>query len=249
MKTDWPTKKIRRNMKKKSKIQKGDILKTALEIAPFTAQLLGPEIVSNPLTVVVKVGQVIATHFLRKFSSEYNAKIDNHELKSREFATEKPALIFADLLRIIDEGKIDEERFKAMKSIFFSSIAKDATEDGEVLAYQLMQTCKKLSSAEILILTGTYAVVKNTGRQLARGSEWGSNSSVGYWAQVVSEKIGHNLPELVLQHEANLIDLKLITGHRYKTNKVATDDLYQPSPYFRLTPLGYKLCEFMTKYE
>ncbi|MDP3948887.1 MAG: hypothetical protein Q8Q17_02985 [bacterium] len=195
------------------------------------------------------VQAVIKGNLLTQLGKEIEKYREEGKIKEDYLENDINRASFKELLKFIDEEAPDEIRFKAIKSIFFLLIAINTTEDEEILAYQLMQTCKKLSSAEILILTGTYAVVKNTGKQLARGVEWGSNSSVGYWAQVVSEKIGHNLPELVLQHEANLIDLKLITAYRYKTNKVAADDLYQPSPYFRLTPLGYKLCEFMKKYE
>ena len=47
----------------KNQIKKESIVKTALEVAPLTVQLLDPEIISNPLAVVAKVGQAIIAHF------------------------------------------------------------------------------------------------------------------------------------------------------------------------------------------
>ena len=187
--------------------------------------------------------------FFTKFSSEYKEKIKNGELKNGNFATEKPALMFADLLKIINEGKIDEERFKAIKSIFFYSVSKDSTENDEMLAYELMKICKDLSSMEILILSANYAVVNNTGRPLAGGIEWGSNRGVNYWAQIISEKIGHNLPEFVLQFENHLMNLQLISLRQFVQSNTELPEHFMSTPHFRLTPLGYKFCEFMTKYE
>ena len=66
-------------MKEKNKIQKGNIAITALEMAPFLTQLLDPEIISNPSLVITKVGQVIATHFLSEFFSEYKEKVNSHD--------------------------------------------------------------------------------------------------------------------------------------------------------------------------
>lgn len=236
-------------MQQKNKIEKGSAVKTALEIAPLAMQLFDPEITSNPLLVVTKVGQAIAAYFLARFSSEYKTRIDGNELKSGDFFTEKPVLIFTELLKIIDEGKIDAERFRAMKSVFFSCVEKQVGKEQEEVAYLLFQTAKQLSSAEILILSANYQIVKNTGRQLVKGVEWGSNRIVNYWAQSISEKIGHNLPELVLQHENNLMNLKLITDRKYMRNNTEISKDFHSSPYFRLTSFGYKLCELLTKYE
>ena len=79
---------------RKNKIQKGNIAITALEMAPFLTQLLDPEIISNPSLVITKVGQVIATHFLSEFFSEYKEKVNRHDLKSGGFATKNPHLFF-----------------------------------------------------------------------------------------------------------------------------------------------------------
>ena len=230
-------------------MKKENIIKTALEIVPLAVQLLDPEIITNPSSVIAKTGQAITTYFLTKFSSEYKSKVDSHELKNSDFATEKPLLILTDLLRIIDEGKIDQERFKAMKSIFYFATQKKADQSQEEIAYSLFQTAKQLSSEEFLILSANYAVVKNTGRLLSKGVEWGSNRVVNYWAKIISEKIGHNLPELILQSENHLVNLQLISPRQFVQNNMELPVHFNSTPYFRLTALGYKLCEFMTKYE
>lgn len=131
-----------------------------------------------------------------------------------------------------------------MKSIFFSSV--DGGDDA--LAYELIQICKKLSSMEILILSANYNVVKGTSKSTAKGIEWGANRVVGCWAQIISEQVGHNLSEVVLRYEDHLIEIKLISDLDRK-DKTIVSNTFIPTSYFRLTPLGYKLCEFITKYD
>lgn len=230
-------------------MDKKSIVKTALEIAPLAIPLFDPEIASNPLSVIAKAGQAIATHFLAKFSSEYKTKVDKCELKSKDFTTEKPALIFTDLLKTIDEGRIDEERFKAMKSIFYIATEKNAGREQEEMTYRLFQIAKQLSSEEIFILSANYNVVKGTSKPTQKGIEWGATRDIGYWAQIIAEQIGHNLPEIVMQYEEHLIGLKLISDRHYPIEKTRVTQHFEATSYFRLTVLGYRLCEFITKYE
>lgn len=53
---------------------KKDIVETSIEATPFLLSLLDPEIVSNPSLVVTKVLTDLATHFIRKFSSQYKKR-------------------------------------------------------------------------------------------------------------------------------------------------------------------------------
>ena len=180
---------------------------------------------------------------------EINKYVEEGKIKEDYFATNLNQQTLSELLKFIDTEVPDEERFKAIKSIFFASVSKDSAENDEILAYELIKICKDLSSMEILILSANYAVVNNTGRSLTRGIEWGSNRGVSYWAQIISEKTGHNLPEFVFQFENHLMNLQLISLRQFMQNNTELTNYFMPTPYFRLTPLGYKLCEFMTKYE
>ena len=232
----------------KNQIKKESIVKTALEVAPLTVQLLDPEIISNPLAVVAKVGQAIIAHFFTKFSSEYKEKIKNGELKNENVATEKPALMFADLLKLIDEGKIDEERFKAIKSIFFYSVSKNATENDETLAYEFLQTAKKLSSTEILILKANFEIAQDkiseavSKEQMANGK-----SHRNSWRRIIAQQMGYeNLDSIVTKYEGNLESLGLISSRNEEDH---LQGLFESTKKFRLTETGYKFCEFMTKYE
>src|SRR3989338_2921880 len=115
-------------MNKKKKINLSSIKQTALEIVPHIPFLLDPEIISNPSPIITKILQGVSSYFISKFASEYSEKMKKKEVKNNNFATEKPALILVDFMKIINEGEVDEERFKAMKSIFFAGVSVDATQ-------------------------------------------------------------------------------------------------------------------------
>ncbi|MDD5617466.1 MAG: hypothetical protein PHG69_00055 [Candidatus Omnitrophica bacterium] len=151
---------------------------------------------------------------------------------------------FKELLKFIDKETPDEIRFRAMKSIFLVSIGN---RDG-VLAHELLQICKQLSSMEIMILSANYNVVKETAKPTA-SDVTSSATKIEYWAQIIAEQIGHNLSEIVLQYEDHLITLKLISDRHYPIDRTRVTKNFDATPYFRLTPLGHKLCEFITKYE
>lgn len=231
-------------MKDKKKIEKGSITETSLELAPFAVQLLDPEVVSNPMAVAVKVGIGIVSHFTAKLFSEFKDKIKNGTLKNKDFSTEKPALIFTDLCKVIDDGKIDEERFKAMKSIFFYSVSKEATEKTEKDAYEMMQITKELSSMEVLILRANFNMVIGTAKSHTGKNANKRTNARGAWFITIANELGYDFPEIVGRHEKHLMELKLIS----EIDNPARNAMI-PTDYFRLTTLGYKLCEFITKYD
>lgn len=188
---------------------------------------------------------VIKGNLLTQLGREMKKYHEEGKIKGDYLESDINRVTFKELLKFIDDESPDKIRFMAMKSIFFSSLDGES----ELLAYQFMQICKKLSSAEILILKANYQIVKNTGEPLEEGISF-NNRRVDNWSQVISKKIGHNLPEIVLQYENSLMDLKLISGYYYPTGRkdvIETD--FSPTSHFRLTNLGYKLCEFIIKYE
>ena len=220
-----------------------------LKVAEALTSILASDLKDWKLSAGRILQSVITGNLLTQLGREIEKYCKEGKIKEDFLENDINRASLKELLKFIDKETPDEIRFKAIKSIFFCSVEKNAKGEQEEIAYLLLQTAKQLSSAEVLILSATYQIVKNTGRQLVRGIEWGSNRNVNYWAQVISEKIGHNLSELVLQHENNLMGLKLITDRQYIRNNTEVPKEFHPSQYYRLTPLGYKLCEFMTKYD
>ena len=119
-----------------------------------------------------------------------------------------------------------------MKSIFFCSVEKEAGKEQEENIYLLLQTAKQLSSAEVLMLSANYQIVKNIGKQLLNGVNQ-NDCSVNYWAKIISEKSNGNiLPDIVLQRENHLIELHLISDRHYPVNTTSVVEDFKPTEIF-----------------
>lgn len=163
-------------------------------------------------------------------------------IKEDFFQSRTNQACFKELLGFIDDEVPDEDRFNAMKALFFSAISGDSSTEKEILAYELMQVCKKLKAGDLLVLKANFDVAENRSiRNLSKEDIQNAHSS-SQWLDVISEQIGHKIRSLVEVHEANLIELKLITRRTY-------DDLsgFPKTDHFRLTDLGYQLCQHIIR--
>ncbi|MFA6295169.1 MAG: hypothetical protein WC666_01955 [Candidatus Paceibacterota bacterium] len=234
---------------KKQQIKVGSLIQTGTEIAPFMLPLLDPQIVSDPQTLIVKVAQSIGTYFISKFTGAYSEKIKSKEIKSKDYFTEKPMLSFVELLRMINDGNIDKERFNAIKSIFFYGISINSVEKDEFWSYEFIQTIKKISSTEVLILRAAYEIAENkSNTEVLKRLENKSNPQMrSGWRNTISLQM--NLgggDSIVLKYEENLEKLGLISP-RHEDDRFSTE--FTPTSKCRLTDMGYMFCRFITRYE
>ena len=162
--------------------------------------------------------------------------------KPEDFKTEEPVLTLAELLKVLAQELPDKERFKALKSIFFTSIAKGASEEDEMLAYEFIQTAKKLSGIEILILKANYEIAEEG---------LGDTNSMAFqnrdtWRREITKKMGdEKYKALVRKYERNLEDLGLISP-RGEMDRLQNN--FEATHHFRLTEIGKKFCEFITEF-
>lgn len=211
------------------------------------AEVLTGILVSGSKDWKLSAGKLIQAtikgNLLTQLGLELKKYREEGKIKEDFLATDKNRMSLCELLKFIDEEIPDEERFRAIKSLFFASISKDVTEDEEKLAYELMQICKKLSSGELLVLKAAYDVV--IGRLAPNMSNINhQEKNANDWLNLIAKQIRHSLPSLVEVHEKNLMELKLISDRTLSDRSGI-----RPTQHFRLTTLGYKLCEFITKYE
>ncbi len=239
-----------RNMKKE-KIKFDDVKgvtqflqQSTAKIAEALTGVLSSDLKDWKLSAGKIVQSVIKGNLLTQLGRELTKYREEGKIKEDYLESDFNRASLKELLRFIDEEAPDEIRFKAMKSIFLSSLGQD----DEVLAYELLLICKKLSSMEIMILSVNYNVVKGVAKPTATGITH-SATQIKYWAQIIAEQIGHNLSEIVLQYEDHLIELKLISDRHYPIERTRVTENFDATPFFRLTPLGYKLCEFITRYD
>ncbi len=118
----------------------------------------------------------------------------------------------------------DEERFRAMKSVFLFSITVDASEKDRELAFEFLKICKKISSGGLLILKACYEISNGNHKfDYLTKERIQDMHSAGEWLDFVSKQIGHNMPSLIEVYEGNLENLRLIS----KLSQVCCNDLLQ----------------------
>jgi hypothetical protein len=147
----------------------------------------------------------------------------------------------SDMLKFIDESSPSEDRFTAMKSLFFKSVSIDSTDEEQILAHQFMQICKQLESSDLLILKAAFDIKHDNLRNQLKSTKIDPNDRSAHgWLANISKQIGHGISSLVEVQEGKLISLKLIYPRTHSDNSgvLSIKD-------YRLTDLGCRLCEFI----
>lgn len=218
-----------------------------LKIAEFLTGVLASDKKDWKLSAGHLIQATIKSSLLTQLGNEIKKYQSEGKIKENFLESDINRASFKELLEFIDSETPDEMRFKAMKSVFFSALVENGDES---LAYELMKTCRKLSSMEIQILVANYNIAIGKSEPVPHGIEWGSNRRIDYWASNIAEQIGHHVPEIILQYEEHLMMSQLISRKHYpQVNYTYFATEFEPTKYFRMTDLGYKLCEFITKYE
>lgn len=234
-------------MKSKPKKIKTSLVSIGTDIAVEFPKLLDPNIIDNPIIPITKFLQSAATRMISRFLNEYQDRKNKDEVKSDSFLTDRPISSFIDLIKFVGREIPDEERVKVIKSIFFYGASKNATEQDEILAFEFLQTAKKLSGTEILILKANFELaLGKIAEAVSKENLGNAQGKRSVWKRVVAKQMGYGeLHAMVTKYERNLESLGLISPRGDDTR---FPDEFEPTQKYRLTEMGYKFCEFMTKY-
>lgn len=191
------------------------------------------------------VQAAIKGQLLTQFGRELNRYIEEGKIKEDYFATNRSRATLYELLKFLDQDIPDDEIFKAAKSIFFSAVSREVSELDEALAYEFLQTIKKLSGTEILILKANNSITD----EYINSSEYKHNPSHrGTWRRLIANKMGYgDLDSIVEKYELNLELLGLIAP-RLPT-EIQEGQFSYTGTKVRLTVLGQKFCNFIIRYE
>jgi hypothetical protein len=233
--------------KKASKISKSLIVIGQDMVVEFP-KLLTPKVIENPIEPVVNFLQGVATRGISRFLEDYRQQKDAGKVKTEGFFTDKPEASFIDLLKFIGHEVPDEERMKALKSIFFYGTRKDATEQDEILAYEFLQTAKRLSGTEILILKANFEISNGQiSETVPRHALPNANDHRSTWRKVIAKQMGYgDMDSVVTKYEHNLESLGLISP-RLEMDRLQAQ--FEATQKLRLTEMDYKFCEFITNYK
>lgn len=205
---------------------------TAIVEAITGALAAGPK--SWAVTAGKLVQATLKAQLFQQLSREIQKLRDKGKIPA-DFAEKKNGFqSWVELMRIIDEESPDPERLDAIKAMFYAVNKVNATDGERIVAYQLFQITKKLTSGQLLYLKTCYEIHGTD--KLIRGTENQSG-----WYTKVGKKLGHNVTSLMNLDDAALSDLGLL--HRRGALDTGLNVLDA-----RLTDLGIKFCEEIQKY-
>lgn len=146
---------------------------------------------------------------------------------------------FFELLEAIDNDMPDKDRVTILKHLFYAIIDKE-TKD-KYTAYTLFKLAKKLESLDILILKATYKIYLSKDKP-----EKEKIDSKSTWREWIAAEIGfeQDMIASIFPSEEKLEELRLIEGKPGRD-----ENMIRPGAHFRLTSLGTRLCQYITKYE
>lgn len=175
-----------------------------------------------------------------QLGNEIKEYIDKGKIKENFLDKQQNEQSLYSLLKFIDEATPDEERFEAVKSLFIKTLIEDSSEEEKVIAYQFMKLSQELNSDSLLILKAAFDISNGRLNPSKSFSVENDTKSTHSWLTSISMQLGHGIISLVELHEEQLIQLKLISPRRYGDNSGIDN-----TGHFRLTDLGYKLCQYI----
>jgi len=217
----------------------------ATKMAEFLTGLLA----SDTTHLKLSAGRLVQASIQWKLFTQLGKEVQEYIAKGKiredylNYPQNEQAL--CELLEFIDECTPDEERFKAMKSLFLRSVSTENAGDDQILAWRFMKLCKQLDSDDLLILKAAFDIYHRriSKKVCSDPSKYNIEDNVASnWFAAIANQIGHGIKPLVEVNEEKLIRLKLI-GQKISALR------FSEMKKFRLTDLGHKLCEFIYDFE
>lgn len=176
--------------------------------------------------------------FLSVFLEEWNRYREKGKVKEDYQFSEQHHVCLQELLEFLDKDSPDEIRFKLLQQIFLVAASEQISDRSSFLPQQLMKISRHMSAGEIIVLATVWSMLQEGTVNRER------SSSADKWIKEVTEASGLEHQELVEIYEQELMDKKLLTP-RVHSDRSGVN----VNPNFRLSSLGYKLCEFIQVYE
>lgn len=202
-------------------------------------------IASGPSGLAVSAGRLVQGalrgEFARQFAFELNDLIDKGKIPG-DFATKKFGFkSFTEVFAFIEQEDIDEDRFNAVKRMFFVMNSNSTDASKELLNYELLKISKSLTASQIKLLQSCFSLVLNGGF-FHNGEKSYTRESL--WAAEMSKIIGHHISTLVLQDEKILRDKGLLDERPQ-----GDGGLIRIGAQAGLTDLGMAFCKNLDTYE
>ena len=196
---------------------------------------------------ILSVGHIfqglIKGKFLTILCNEWKRYKEKGKIKEDYQYTEQHQSCLQELLDFLDNDLPNEITFSFLKKLFLVAATEKASDRESILPHQFIRISRKLSSGEILLLSATYSIAKQGYDNFNKLME-SSLSSAHIWLNIMANKSSLKYQELVELYEKELINKGLLTKRLYSDKSSITI-----KPYFRLTQLGYDICNFIQNYD
>lgn len=219
-----------------------NVIKDPIKLSECIAGVLSRTLSEHTLFAGRIVEAAIKRNLFQQFGRELNHLIRQGRVQKEFLCTHRAQSTLVELLKFIDDEVPDEDRFKAIKSIFFTAVSKDVEENDRILAYEFIKIGKIIGSGELLVLKAVYDIYSGQARTNI-GFDESRMSDARYWVECVAKQVGHGISGLIDLHERQLVDQCLLS------NRFGVGNLDVDRNRFRLTNAGVKFCEFIKKYE
>lgn len=195
---------------------------------------------SGPIAWGAMAGRLVQAALKGQYFRQFAAEIEELRKKGRiadDWPDNKQGFqTWVELMTVIDEESPDEERLDALKAMFFAVNKINLADTERIVAYQLFQIAKRLTSGELLLLRANYDAYRSLGIQNH------PHYTHQDWLNHVVKMLGHNLTSLVTHHEKALAEHNLIVP---RVNSGAAVF----GMYGRLTDLGIRFCQNIETYQ
>jgi hypothetical protein len=191
--------------------------------------------------------RIVQAAFKAQLFQQFGREIDELRAKGKlpdNFSKNKNGYkSWIELMTILDEESPDEDRFEALKAMFYGVNKINATDRERILNYQLFQIAKALKSGELLVLRAIF--------ESYEAGEFNPNTNdttpLTIWLSRITNRGGLSLTGLVLRAEPVLIEQGLIT-RRVNSSDVRDDQQVVFAANARLTDLGIRFREAIKSY-
>ncbi|MBC8489674.1 MAG: hypothetical protein H8D45_26950 [Bacteroidetes bacterium] len=199
-------------------------------------------VASEKRELLVSIGHLFqkmrAGYILSELLNEWDKLKEKGRIKDDYCFTEQHHNCLHELLDFLDKDIPDEIRLSALKKILLVAATEEVSDRNSFLPHQYMKLCRNLTSGEMYLILTSY--------KLSKSDKWKEEEhhSAASWCKHIVNNSDFKYREMVEIHEDELIRKKLLTGRLHPDSSGI-----KMTEHFRLTELGYQLCEFIDKYD
>jgi hypothetical protein len=179
---------------------------------------------------------LIKGQFLSRLGIEWDSYREKGRIKDDYIDTEQHRSCLQEVLAFLDNDCPDEIRFEVMKKVFLVAATETVSDRNSLLPYQFLRLCRGMSSGEVIVLNATY--------RIAKSGQVPDLAGATQWLDAIAKESGLGHASLVEIYEEDLIKKRLLSRRLHSDRSgVAT------KPHFRLTSLGFELCDYVASYD